>query len=121
MQKQSRLSKFSCLKGGAATIILRTYAGGGGVNGKRTGAYKGGGGVRNWRFYCVRTLWMPPKRFFLCTFHLVVILASSLSKTIYVLNRPISKYCSIDDVRKSCSSLKRRQFLLLRIVNYYEK
>ena len=36
------------------------YAGGGGVNEKRTGAYKGGGGVRNWRFYCVRTLWMPP-------------------------------------------------------------
>ena len=47
MQKQSRLSKFSCfefsrLKGGGA-IILRTYAGGGGVNEKRTGAYKGEG------------------------------------------------------------------------------
>ena len=42
---------------------MRTYTGGGGVNEKRTGAYKGaggGGGVRNWQFYCVRTLWMPP-------------------------------------------------------------
>ena len=48
------------LRGGGA-IILRTYAGGGGgINGKHAGAYKGGGGVRNWRFYCVRTLWMPP-------------------------------------------------------------
>ena len=49
MQKQSRLSKFSCfefsrLKGvGGGGIILRKYAGGGGVSEKRTGAYKGGG------------------------------------------------------------------------------
>ena len=45
MQKQSRLSKFSCfefsrLKGGGA-IILRTYAARGGVNEKRTGTSKG--------------------------------------------------------------------------------
>ena len=32
---------------------------GGGVNEKRAGVYKGGEGVRNWQFYCVRTLWMP--------------------------------------------------------------
>ena len=48
-------------KGGRGAIILRKYAGGRGVNEKRRGAYKGGGGILNWRFYCVRTLWMPPK------------------------------------------------------------
>ena len=46
--------------GEGEAIILRTYTGGGGVNEKRTGAYKEGEGVRNWRFYWVRTLWMPP-------------------------------------------------------------
>ena len=50
------------LRGGGAGGDNFAYVrrGRGRVNGKRTGAYKGGGGVRNWRFYCVRTLWMPP-------------------------------------------------------------
>ena len=43
-----------------------------------------------------------------------MILANSLSKTEYILNRPFSKYYSIDDVRKSCSSLKRGQFFFFR-------
>ena len=63
MQKQSRLSKFSCfefsrLKGGGDNFAYVRR--GRGVNEKRTGAYKGVGGVRNWRFYCVCTLWIPP-------------------------------------------------------------
>ena len=69
MQKQSRLSKFLCfefsrLKGGkrkgGGGIILHMYAGGGGVNEKHTGVYKGGGEIRNLRFYCVHTLCIPP-------------------------------------------------------------
>ena len=48
-------------KGGS--IILRTYAGGGESMKNPTVAYKGEGGVRNWRFYCIRTLWMPPKAY----------------------------------------------------------
>ena len=46
-----------------------------GVNEKRTGAYKGRG-VRNWRFYCVRTLWMPP--------YLILYCASPLLSLIYL-------------------------------------
>ena len=40
---------------------VRLYRGGGGSTWKRTGAYKGGGGVEKLVFLGVRTLWMLPK------------------------------------------------------------
>ena len=46
---------------GRGAIILRTYAGGGGGSMESVQVRtRGEGGVRKWRFYCVRTLRMPP-------------------------------------------------------------
>ena len=52
--------KFAISRNLRKNFGVRLYRGGGGSTSKRTGAYRGGGGVQKVAILSVRTLWMIP-------------------------------------------------------------